>query len=692
MPRRSLTVLYKDRLGFLACLLVPMLVIGAILRIVLYASFSSAPASALPLLLALVAGLVFDWLAMALALSPVALTLAGLRMRWLSRWWVRLGLFTAFFAGVLFQAAIEFFFFDEFNARYNHIALDYLLSPREVFVNIWESYNVPLFVGFALGVGLLLALPAMRYTRGLSFGPLPWSARWRGMGAVAIVLAACVVAEQQLPEQVSHDRLTSEIAQNGWNQLVRAYATAHLPYDLYYRTLPEEVARARAGRFLGFDRVPSLLPARNGEDRFPFEKTVGRKPAPGQEPLNAVVILEESLGSEFIGVLGHRERKTSPDFDRWSVEGTLFTNLVANGNRTVRGLEGVLCSFVPLPGDSIVKRSRSENVASLARVFAGEGYRTAFFYGGYGIFDNMKPFMTSNGYQEFIQQPDFPGEAFRTIWGVADEFVFDELLARQKRAAAEGQRFFATVMTVSNHKPYAVPVRLTGRPAGERRRDGAVRYSDWALGRYLDQAREAGVLDNTVVLIVGDHGARVYGSEEIPAASYRIPALVLAPDPSWRGRRIERLCSQIDLAPVVLAASGIEVESPFLGEDVTRLPADGGRAFVQHNRDIGLLSDRLLVVLGLQKTATFYTREGRGSDAFTRVPEDRVTASMRELELDATAVFQTAYGLYQDRRYRLPPHGLSARLLQPDHPGRPGADPVRSSSPEVFAILFTCPV
>lgn len=321
------------------------------------------------------------------------------------------------------------------------------------------------------------------------------------------------------------------------------------------------------------------------------------------------------MGSEFVGALGGRNPCT-PGLDRWSHEGLLCTNLVANGNRTVRGLEGVLCSFIPLPGDSIVKRAKSENVASAARVLKDKGYRREFFYGGAGTFDNMKPFMLANGWDSFIEDgiisSDFPADAYRTAWGVADEHIFNRLLEHQLAAQKDGTPFLGTLLSVSNHKPFLTPDsrvptlsagRLTkwlGIGAGLvlvialgwwvlrqrlgiirmliiaaiamlvysvmlymdlRPRDSrshAVRYSDKALATYLDQAKVAGLLDHTVVLVVGDHGARVYGREEIPVGSYRIPALLLAPEARFHGVAYDRLCSQVDLLPTVLSLAGVD--------------------------------------------------------------------------------------------------------------------------------------
>jgi hypothetical protein len=91
----------------------------------------------------------------------------------------------------------------------------------------------------------------------------------------------------------------------------------------------------------------------------------------------------------------------------------------------------------------------------------------------------------------------------------------------------------------------------------------------------------------------------------------------------------------------------------WLGQDLTGLPEDGGRAFLQHNRDIGMLTDHELVVLGLPKKTFFYSRAGKDSDVFAPTQDSQATAAMRERLADATSVFQTAYEIYTGERFRL---------------------------------------
>jgi len=627
--------------------------LSSVLRVVLFLRFGDGAGSAGALLACLGLGLGLDLLTALVLLLPCATLLALAPAGWLDRRRLRAPLLAAFLAGLVFLAFVEFFFFEEFLSRFNNVALDYLIFPTEVFTSLSESYDVPLFVALAVLAGAALAVLLERGAGQGPFERMRLRAKLRALGAIALGSGAALFLLWILPWKVRADRVENETAHNGFLGLVHAYSSGSLDYHAYYLSLPEPEAAARESAMLG------APPVRAGD--APQRDFVAL--SSGHPVRQVIVILEESLGSEFVGALGRSSEALTPRFDGWAREGLLLTELVSTGNRTVRGMEGTLASFVPLPGDAILHRDRSENVATLARVFREQGYRTAFFYGGRLLFDSMESFLEHNGWEELHERPDFPAEAFSTAWGAADEFVFQALLERQEAARASGQALFATLLTVSNHRPYDVPeedTHVREVRAGRRR---AVAYADFALGTYLDRARDAGLLEESVVLIVGDHGARVYGSSEIPVASYRVPALFLSPDPRWRGRTLERLCSQIDLAPTLLSLAGISCRAPFFGQDLLQLPAEGGRAFVHHNRDVGLLTDTTLVVLGLQKSASFHVRSGKDSDAFRALPEQEVTATQRALALDAAAVFQTAEELYESRSYHLPVAGAGATGL-----------------------------
>lgn len=669
------------------------------LRIGLLVAQHASP-SAVDVAAVLFGGVLRDVAVIAVTGALPAALLAFTRPPVFAHRWFRWSVAAVILGTAAFTSAVEWFFFDEFSSRFNHIALDYVLFPYEVLTNIWESYNVPLFVLIALAVGGALALPHLR-PAAPPVGIVGWRGRLAGAASAMAAGALGLSVLWMLPDGPSADRRLREVAANGLQSLARAARTSHLEYDAFYATGDAAVATATVA-----------ATRESGPDAGFPQRRFAAVGAPGVDRPDVVVVLEESLGAEFIGCLGSG-KKLSPGFDRWADKGLLLTNLFATGNRTVRGLEGVLCSFPPLPGDAIVKRDRTGGAASLAQVFDRAGYRTEFVYGGAGTFDNLRNFAQETGYRDFrddgvLGTGVFPRDSFRTAWGVADGHLFDEVLARQKAAEGERKPLFLTALTVSNHKPFLLPpghgtddgwdtrhvvryaivgtsllllclaLLIWGRravgtgiavgvscavvigfsiyvyqrvkPSGSRSQ--AVAYAVDALATWLDRAEAAGLLRHTVVLVVGDHGARVYGAEQIPLASYRIPALLLTPEAAWRGRRIDRLASQVDLAPTLLSLAGISCTAPFFGEDLLGRPTGAGRAFLQHNRDIAVMDDGGLVALGLQKSVDRYRRTGPNGTELTPVPAGAAgQEALRELGI---ATYQCADRLYLDRAYRLP--------------------------------------
>jgi len=654
--------------------------VGAVLRLALGFEFLPTGGWPWPMPWLLVRGAFADVAAWSVLLAvPAALACFSSAPQWN----LRLARFVlAVLGGALaFLAVIELYFAEEFSARFNHIAVDYLLYPTEVAKNMWQGYPVVVWLVACALFGTLLAWPMTRFVARPA-SRSKFDVRARALQALGCILVGALGLAWSRSEPLGHhgDRLEREIAGNGLVGFTRAILTAHLDYATYYATLPPDRAALLFEDARGPKRTGNPLPVR---------------------PQQVVVVLEESFGQEFVGSLGGK-RDCTPQFDRWSERGLLFTNLYATGNRTVRGLEGTLASFPPLPPDSIVKRPGLAGFPTLASVFREAGYTTAFFYGGVASFDNMGTWMSSNGWDEIVDDgwigpSPYPDDAFRTAWGVADGPALDLLLERQVAQHNAGQPFFATALTVSNHKPFLVPepfgkpaklstrklVRLVGiglvamlvlaslwwrcrnvlgipalavlsmlvalgysmllkleATAKGGRTDG-VRYADSALGSYLDGLETHGLLDATLVLVVGDHGARVYGSADIPVASYRVPALFLGAGVEPNGRN-ERLCSQIDLAPTLLDLCSLPIPEGFFGASQLGLPAAGGRALVQHNRDIALFDDTHCVALGLQRTVSVYERRGPEF-----VPLEGRDPSIEHMVERCQAIFQVAWGRLQ---------------------------------------------
>lgn len=635
----------RSRYSFTAFWFVSLVAGWSLLRVVLIVAFRPAILSAVELTAALASGCQRDCLAALVFTLPWMLWFALTPERRFGSRFHRALFWSVAFVASFAQAFLfftEFFFFDEFKSRFNTVAVDYLLYPKEVFVNIWESYHVGLVLLVCLGLSVGWLYAARRLARGLWQVPFTSRGRWLYVAGTVLVSALLALTMRLKGAHVSTDRTLNEVANNDALSFVVAAWTRHLDYSAFYKTLPRDEAYQRTRRLLS--EPGSQFVTEGDSIRRRIEGDASRP------RLNVVLFLEESLGSEFWGCLG-RTHTLTPEMDRLArEEGVLFTNLYASGNRTVRGFEGVLSSFPPLPGDSIVKRDLSDNVETIARILKRDGYATMFLYGGRGLFDGMRSFAVRNGYDRFIEQKHFAHPTFTTIWGVCDEDLFDRALEECRHLASTNQPFFATLLSVSNHKPFTYPPGRIPEDPKQQRRENAVKYSDYALGRFFRQARLEPFWTNTIFAVVADHGARVYGRQSIPIQSYEIPLLIAGPVAVKGPSRVGQLGCSLDVSPTLLGLVGRPYETLFFGRDLLKLTPADGRALLNHNRDIGLLADERMVVLGLMRTSELYLGDPKRVEmtlARDATPEDR------ELEKDATALYQVADDLYTHQHYHL---------------------------------------
>ena len=636
----------RSRYGFAAFYFLSLLFCWSVLRMALLFAFPPATPTTAGVTHAVAAGFPRDLFAGLLQTIPLLLWLLVLSDKTFSARWHRIFMFTISFLAAFVQIFLlfaEFFFFEEFRSRFNTVAVDYLLYPYEVFVNIWESYHVALFLVVCLVLSLAWTFAASRLFARM--WEIPCSAKSRLLhlaNALAGAALLALVLNLKGP-RVSNDRALNEIANNGVISFAVAAWTHNLDYSAFYKTMPSDEAFQRARRLLAEPK------AQFQEQGHSIRRLIAGDPA--RPRLNVVLFLEESLGSEFWGCLGRPDTLT-PEMDKLAAaEGILFTNLYASGNRTVRGMEGVLSSFPPLPGDSIVKRDLSDHVETIARVLKRDGYATLFLYGGRGVFDGMRSFAVRNGYDRFIERKHFDHPTFTTVWGVCDEDLFTHSVEEFRSLAQAGQPFFATILSVSNHKPYTYPKGKIPEDPDQRRRENAVKYSDYALGQFFRLARNERFWTNTIFAVVADHGARVYGQQSIPIHSYEIPLVIAGPAVVKSPARVSQLGCSLDVAPTLLGLLGRPYETLFFGRDLLNLPPEQGRALLNHNRDIGLLARDRLVVLGLMQTSEFYQGDPKLVDM---TPLPHPAESDLELENDAIALYQIADDLYTHQRYRLP--------------------------------------
>ncbi len=584
-------------------------------------------------------GLYYDLVCCLYAFLPLTLWLL-LPARWwrtrLNRLCWQLFAFGLVF-GFGFVAIAEVVFWQEFQVRFNFIAVDYLVYTHEVLANIWESYRV---VWVLLGnLGLTACVQRWLAPR-LAACLVAEDGDWGGRAGVALASALLATGFAGEPGDGPRDWFANvyrqELASNGPYQFVSAFRRNEIDYQRFYATRPAAVV-ARTIRNELDEPAAGAFDARDGSVRRHIDN-----PLPTRR-LNVVLIMVESLSAEFMGRYGDAYRWT-PALDRLADEALSFDDFYATGTRTDRGLEAVTLSVPPTPGRSIVKRLGHEGgYWSLGNVLREQGYDVSFVYGGRGYFDNMSAFFTDNGYR-VIDRSSVPSSEirFENAWGMSDEDLYRQAMKVADAANARGQPFFMHLMTTSNHRPYTFPEGRIALPSGSGR-PGAVQYTDWAIGHFIDTARRRPWFDDTLFVILGDHCASSAGKVDLPAARYHIPLLIYAPKQLPRGR-VTTVSSQIDVAPTLLALLGIDYESTAFGRDILATPPEAGRAPIGNYQYLGLLAHDTVTVLGPQRRISRHpaaaAREAQPAPA-----DDADT-------LRAIAYYQTASDAYR--------HGLLA--------------------------------
>ena len=637
------------------------------LRLFLWLAYRPEGAQANILLLIMARGLWMDLAVAAVMVLPLAWWCALRKKPWsgIARKVLLGGVGLAWFLQ-LFLFVCEGYFFDEFLSRFNTVAIDYLIYPTEVMTNLWESYPlIPIVLACGLAATAVTWL-SLRMAPPIAKEVFGKSHRWgRALiwPAVAFALTGSLLV---MNPNFSRERVVNELASNGAVSGATAAWSRNLSYEAFYATLPRPEAYALARHLLGenggtFSAPPAPpLPA-GGPDAAWFEAaraSLQRHIAgdPNKPKYNVCILLEESLGSEFFGSLGRVTKRGKPDTltprmdELMTKQGLLFDNIYADGNRTIRGFEGVFSSFPPLPGDSILARDRTENVETIARVLQRDGYQSLFLYGGRGTFDFIRSYVTPNGWDRLIDQPDFVDPIFTTAWGVCDEDLYNRSIQEMRQLHATGVPFLVSMMTVSNHLPYTYPPGRIKEDPGAHSRKHVVKYSDWALGDFFEKVQKEPFWQDTIFVVVADHGARVYGSQTIPLKSYEIPFTVLGPCVVKEPRRIRTLGCQLDVTPTVLGLLGRPYDSLFFGRDLLADEAAPGRVLMHHNRSIGIYRKERMAVFGLNQQQGYWKGPLKGG-SFTPLPDPDARAI--EAAREGMALFRVADDLYLQRCYRV---------------------------------------
>ncbi len=509
------------------------------------------------------------------------------------RIWLTLGLWLLVFMEVSTPSFIL-----QYDLRPNYIFAEYLIYPREVFSMLWSNHRAEMLLAAVVTIITLYVGWRIFGRYNNTKGPQP---RWyeRPIGAAVLLFLVLLVARSTLqhrPINPSYTAFSNDPLVNGLT-LNSTYSMLYSVYSLkdevgsasIYPTLDDDVVVAEIRKAMG---IPS--------EQFTSEAlpTLHRQ-IPSRKldhPKNLVIILEESLGARYVGSLGGLP--LTPELDKLAKQGWLFKRIYSTGTRSVRGIEAVVSGYVPTPARSVVKLPKSQhNFFTIAGLLKEKGYDTSFIYGGEAHFDNMGSFFLGNGFDRVIDERDYESPVFSSSWGVSDEDLLNKAHQTYVELHKQDKPFFSLVFSSSNHDPFEYPsgrIEPYDKPAGTVH--NAIKYADYAIGKFFSLAKGSDYWKDTLFLIVSDHDDRVGGNDLVPIGNFRIAGLILGD--GVEPKSDPRIVSQIDMAPTLLSLMGIESEHPMIGFDLTRLPMDfTGRAIMQFDRNQAFMQGDRVVVL-----------------------------------------------------------------------------------------------
>ncbi|SHL98775.1 LTA synthase family protein [Hymenobacter psychrotolerans] len=485
---------------------------------------------------------------------------------------------------VAFLSTADLELYRTWGFRLDATPLQYLNSPAEMAAS---AGSAPLLLLIGAFIGLLL-LGYLLYNTIVGRLPQLPAGFGRGRAALASLLYAVLLVVplrggvQQIPINQSDVYFASQPFANHaavnvpWN-VVNSLTTLRDTDPARYQFLPDSTAQRLVRPLYTYTDTPAADSATTG---------LLRTARP-----NVVFIILESFTAKLVGSMGG-EAGITPNLDSLARTGVLFSNIYAAGDRSQKGLVALLSGYPsqPTSGGIIKSPRKTEQLPHLARSLKQAGYSTQYYYGGELAFANMKSYLMTAGYARLTERADFPKSQQNSKWGAHDHVLFDKVLADLR---TQRQPFFTTAFTLSSHEPFEIPIPRKFRGTDETALfRNSVYYTDWALGRFLHEARQQPWYDNTLLVLVADHGHTLPGFSAVDSPDkFQIP-LVLAGGalrPEARGRVVRSLGSQTDIAATLLAQLQLPATGYRWSRDLLR-PVQQPSAFYCYNDGFGFVT------------------------------------------------------------------------------------------------------
>jgi phosphoglycerol transferase MdoB-like AlkP superfamily enzyme len=587
----------------------------------------------------------FDLRMASYAVLPLVLTPIFPGKRFVKFSVVWLSTFAAIYSLLAF---VELEFYREFAQRLNGLAIQYIKEDAQtVAFMIWHSFPViryllVLLLVSAFGFVIFRSLVGRINPENIT---LPWN---RALPLVLLLLFVDVLVSRGTLRQGpplrwgdayhSDVMFLNQLALNGSFTFAKAVINQRAKDEnsKWVGVMTNSQALEITRKLLVSERE-QLVDAEHAAVR-----RIHNNPTTKVAPPNIVIVLMESFSGQFVGSLTGVKGIT-PEFDRLSRQGVLFQRAFSNGTHTHQGIFTTLSCFPNLPShEYLMQQPEGRNQFSGLTTVLPD-HSSLFVYNGDFNWDNQYGFFSNQGMQEFIGRYDFDSPILLDpVWGVSDEDMFNRAELELDRLSKNKQPFFAVLQTLSNHIPYNIPNPERFTPVTDHGelsdRLTAMRYSDWALGQFFRNIETRPYYENTIFVVVGDHG---FGTRlqltEVNLLRFHVPLLIIGP--GLRQFVTDTIATQVDVIPTILGRLGEPKQHQCWGRDLLDIkePADGF-AIIKPSGD-----EFTMAIIQDKKMLTFDHSRGGHLYDWTLYPRASASPVSDDVELQAMQTLLQGY-------------------------------------------------
>jgi phosphoglycerol transferase MdoB-like AlkP superfamily enzyme len=465
--------------------------------------------------------------------------------------------------------------YGEWHSKLNYKALVYLRHPEEII----RTATTPQIIFSIIGIIILVGGFYYLYNRFVLKPPVEPVKKWflKAPAAVIVTGSLCflgmrggfdAIPIKQSSSYFSHHAILNDVAVNpSWNIFYNVLEFSSLEENKTYIFMDSETASQTVKELMKVEKDTTI-------------KVLGK------EDVNIVIILLESWTAD-VTLYGGGSNEITPYFNALAQEGLLFTEFYSNGHRSQQAICSILSGFPSIPNYDITdNHSKYRHLPSMIKYFNKKGYSSSFYFGGNLNYGNIRSFLLHAEMKKIVEDKDLPRKLPRGKLGIHDEYMFDYHLNELNKAE---EPFLSMLFTVSSHSPYDEPKNITPLDWDTDQLNfiNSVKYCDYWLGDYMEKAKQQPWYDNTLFIIVADHGHPSHINRSYYDKEYqRIPMLwygnVLTDE--YKGAICDVLSSHIDIPSTLLGQFGGTISSFEWGKNIFNPYSN---AFVYHENNKG---------------------------------------------------------------------------------------------------------